>query len=258
MQIDWVTVAAQIVNFIILIWLLQRFLYRPLTRALKAREEEVSRRLEDAERARLQAEAEAKSHSQAILEFEQQRENRLKDTAAEAEALRARLLSEAHVEQETLREKWRSQLEDEKGAFVEKLRRKAGESFANMARSILLEMADTELVERMASVFSRRLAGLEPEAKSQLKAAAKQAGRVQIASSFPLGEKSRTQLSQQIAEIAGADASVGFRHDPSLECGLVLQAGSRRAAWTLGEYLDLFEDDIARLFAGDSAKRRDA
>jgi flagellar biosynthesis/type III secretory pathway M-ring protein FliF/YscJ len=51
-QIDWVTVAAQIVNFLVLVWLLQRVLYRPLTRALKEREEEVKRSLREAESAR--------------------------------------------------------------------------------------------------------------------------------------------------------------------------------------------------------------
>ena len=44
MQIDWITVAAQIVNFLILVWLLQHFLYGPITRAMQRREQRIAER----------------------------------------------------------------------------------------------------------------------------------------------------------------------------------------------------------------------
>ena len=59
MQIDWLTVAAQIVNFLVLIWLLQRFLYRPITNAMARREARIEERLSDARTRRKEAEEEA-------------------------------------------------------------------------------------------------------------------------------------------------------------------------------------------------------
>ncbi len=49
MLINWFTVLAQIVNFLILVYLLKRFLYGPIIRAMQEREKKIARRLQDAE-----------------------------------------------------------------------------------------------------------------------------------------------------------------------------------------------------------------
>lgn len=258
MQIDWVTVAAQIVNFLILIWLLQRVLYRPLARALKAREEAVTQRLDNAEAARKNANAEAAAHHLAIQTIEQEREARLKAADHEAAARHAQLVEDAHKEQEKLRNNWRSQLEEEKTAFLEQLRRKAGESFANMARTVLMEMADTELVERLVKVFVRRLTALDAETKIQLQTAARHAGRVQIFSSMPLAANLRSDIVSALTAIMDGEMSVDFHENPAIECGIVLQAGSRRAGWTLEGHLDRFEDDVTRVLDAATGAGRES
>ena len=57
MSIDWITVAAQVANFLVLVWLLKRFLYRPILDGIDAREAEIAGRMQVAERARAEAEA---------------------------------------------------------------------------------------------------------------------------------------------------------------------------------------------------------
>ena len=55
MSIDWITVAAQVANFLVLVWLLKRFLYRPILDGIDAREAEIAGRMQVAERARAEA-----------------------------------------------------------------------------------------------------------------------------------------------------------------------------------------------------------
>lgn len=62
MSIDWVTVAAQLANFLLLVWLLRRFLYRPILDGIDAREAEIARRLAAAEQARSDARAAEAQH----------------------------------------------------------------------------------------------------------------------------------------------------------------------------------------------------
>ena len=50
MNIDWFTLSAQIVNFLILLVLLRKFLYGPLRNVMQKREEKVTSRLEEARR----------------------------------------------------------------------------------------------------------------------------------------------------------------------------------------------------------------
>ncbi len=185
MQIDWVTVAAQIVNFLVLVWLLHRVLYRPLTRALKAREEEVQRSLRDAEAARETAEIEAEAHRVAVRELEDTRLARLAAAEEEAVAQRAEITKMARGELAERRAAWQAQLEDEKAAFLDRLRRRAGEAFVTLARRALADMADEDLVDRIAHVFARRLSALDPEEQEHLKSAAGGEDAPLVLSSFP-------------------------------------------------------------------------
>ena len=258
MQIDWVTVAAQIVNFLVLVWLLHRVLYRPLTRALKAREEEVQRSLREAEAARETAETEAEAHRHALRRLEDERHARLEAVEEEAEALRAEMTEKTRGELAKQRTTWEAQLEDEKAAFLERLRRRAGEAFVTLARRTLAEMADEDLVNRIAHVFARRLSALAPEEQEHLKSAASGEEAPLILSSFPLSPEARALVAESVGRVVERDVEIDFREEPDLECGVVLAIGSRHVGWTLGEHLDALEDDVTRLLdaraaSGDAA-----
>jgi len=64
MQIDWFTVVAQIVNFLILVGLLKKFLYGPIIRAMDDRERRIASRLEEANARERQAQEEVQSYRQ--------------------------------------------------------------------------------------------------------------------------------------------------------------------------------------------------
>ena len=91
MQIDWITVAAQIAYFLVLVWLLQRFLYRPITRAMARREEEIEKRLAEAKEARKDAEDEAETLRGKQSDLKDEKDQILDDARQEAESLRERL-----------------------------------------------------------------------------------------------------------------------------------------------------------------------
>jgi len=246
-QIDWVTVSAQIVNFLVLIWLLQRVLYRPLARALKAREEEVGRSLREAEAARAEADTEAQAHREALQQMEQARDARLEAVEEEAEILKAEMTVKVRDELAVRRAAWQAQLEDEKAAFLDRLRRRAGEAFVTLARRALSEMADEDLVDRIARVFARRLSTIGSDEQQHLKAAAGHGETPVVLSSFPLSHEARTLAAEAVARVLQKVIDIDFREEAELECGIVLTIGSRHVGWTLGEHLDALEADVAAL-----------
>jgi F-type H+-transporting ATPase subunit b len=257
-QIDWVTVAAQIVNFLVLVWLLQRVLYRPLTRALKAREEEVNRSLREAESARKTAETEAEAHRHALKVLENERHSHLKAVEEEVEALRVEMTREAHGELAQRRAGWQAQLEEEKAAFLDRLRRRAGEAFITLARRTLAEMADEDLVDRIAHVFARRISALDRDEKKHLRSAAGREEVLSIRSSFPLLPAARTLVAEAVGGVLEREVKIDYREEPGLECGIVLAIGSRHVGWTLGEHLDALEADVGRLLDIRAAPGSDA
>lgn len=58
MLIDWFTVGAQTLNFLILVWLMKRFLYQPVLDAIDAREQRIAQELADAAQKQAQAQQE--------------------------------------------------------------------------------------------------------------------------------------------------------------------------------------------------------
>ena len=241
------TVAAQIVNFLVLVWLLQWVLYRPLARALKAREEEVSRTLREAESARETAKTEAEAHRHALREFEDDRHARLEAVREETDALRAEMTEKARGELAERRAAWQLQLEDEKSAFLNRLRQRAGKAFVVLARHALAEMADEDLVNRITHVFARRLSSLDSEERKLLKSAGSREDSALILSSFPLSPEARTVVVDAVGQVLERDVEIDFREETDLECGVMLAIGSRHVGWTLGEHLDALEEDVAHL-----------
>src|SRR5450432_2377938 len=95
MPIDWFTVVAQVVNFLILVWLLKRFLFKPILRAIDEREKGIAAQLADAEAKNAESQKERADFQHKKEAFDQQRAALLKKATDEATAERQRLLEEA-------------------------------------------------------------------------------------------------------------------------------------------------------------------
>ena len=77
MQIDWLTTGAQIINFLVLLWLLKRFLYQPVIRAMDRREEKIAHRIREAEHREQTATAQAQAFQDKLQGWEVERAERL-------------------------------------------------------------------------------------------------------------------------------------------------------------------------------------
>src|ERR1700722_5731095 len=98
MQIDWFTVAAQILNFLVFMWLLKRFLYKPILDAIAAREKNIADQLADANTKKAEAQKEQDDFKQKSDAFDKQKAELMSNAKKEADASRDRLLKEAQTE----------------------------------------------------------------------------------------------------------------------------------------------------------------
>jgi F-type H+-transporting ATPase subunit b len=240
MQIDWLTVSAQIVNFLVLVWLLQHFLYGPITRAMAAREERIQNRVAEAREARDQAEAEAERLRAQQRELDEAREEKLAQAKAAASETRRALERDARAEVEQKRQAWLDQLEDERAQFLAELRRRSSDAFYTLARRALVDLADADLEERIAEGFLGQLKGLDDAARGQIAAA----GRATVRSRFELSAGAKRKLTKAIHDLLGDELEVDYAADGGVAAGIVLEAGSRHVAWTLESWLDGLEAEV--------------
>jgi F-type H+-transporting ATPase subunit b len=255
MQIDWFTLVAQIVNFLILVGLLWRFLYGPIIRAMSEREARIAARLRDAARVREEAEREALAYHEKNRDIEARRKELLTHAREEAEARRLALLDEARQEVELQRAGWREALRREQEAFLGELRRKTGEQLLAVARRALADLADEDLERQVLDVFLRRLQALGPAIRGTMAEAIRDAGEAVICTAFPLPASEQERLTRAIQEELADGAEVRFEVLPDLLCGIELRSHSHRLGWNLGTYLEAIEEDFLRAIedhAGDN------
>ncbi len=73
MPIDWFTVVAQAFNFLILVWLLKRFLYKPILHAIDEREKGIAAQLAEADAKKAEAQEERNDFQHKNEAFDQER-----------------------------------------------------------------------------------------------------------------------------------------------------------------------------------------
>jgi len=253
MQVDWITVVAQIINFLILVWLLHRFLYGPITRAMERREDRIKTRLDDAAREREKAEAKQQELDEKLQELEDQREARLEEAREEAEQLKHKLEREAREEVDRKREAWLVEMREDREDFTVQLRETMSEGFRDLADDALRTLADSSLSERMAAVLLDRLQNLSDDDAGRLAEAVREEGAVMIESGQPLGADTRRRLTHAVHELIGGQFDVEYEGETPGLVGIRLRAGSATIEWSVDTYLDRFVDRLNRHFPGGPA-----
>src|SRR5580704_6043927 len=113
MPIDWFTVVAQAINFLILVWLLKRFLYKPILHAIDEREHGIATQLAEAKATQVESQQERDDFQHKNDAFERERAALFQKATGEAKAERQRLLEDARHEADTVRAKRQEALQNE-------------------------------------------------------------------------------------------------------------------------------------------------
>lgn len=238
MLIDWFTVLAQVINFLILVWLLKRFLYRPILDAIDAREKRIASALADADAKKTEAEQERDAFRHKNEAFDQQRAMLLSQATDEAKAERLRLLDAARQESDSLRAKRQEALISEQQGLSEALTRRAREEVFAIARKTLADLAGETLEARMADVFLRRLRELDDAAMAGLKSAfATLSSPLLVRTAFALPPSQRAAIETALRETLGGEMQVQFETVPDLVSGIEIGSNGHKLAWSITDYL---------------------
>ena len=251
MLIDWFTVAAQAINFLILVWLLKRFLYRPILNAIDAREQRIARELADADAKKAEARKERDEFQHKNEEFEQQRAALLSKATDQAKVERQRLLDEARKAADALAAKRQEALRSEQQNLSEALTRRAREEVFAIARKALADLATSSLEERMGAVFTRRLREMDGKAKAGLGEALKTASvPALVRSAFDLPAEQRAAIQNALNETFSAEIQLRFETAPDLISGIELTTNGQKVAWSIADYLASLGKGVDELLKG--------
>lgn len=257
MLIDWFTVTAQVVNFLILVWLLKRFLYRPILDAIDAREKRIATALAEAAARKAEAQRERDAFVNKNASFEQQRATLLAQAIDEVEAERLRLLDAARQEAEALSAKQWEVLRSEQQSLRTALTDRAREEVFAIARKTLVDLAGESLEDRMVSVFIGRVRALDAAVVSALRPTVGAASApLLVRTSSPLSPTHRAALEAALKESIDSELRVEFETAPNLISGIEVSANGRKVAWSISDYLASLAESVDELLK--TQPKRDA
>jgi F-type H+-transporting ATPase subunit b len=238
MLIDWFTVGAQVLNFLILVWLMKRFLYKPILHAIAEREKKIAAELANADKMKSEAENESAEFKKKNEEFDKQRAELMQKAVDETNAERQRLLDEARkVAEAWSAKRQEAQASDARNLSQSIARRTQQEVFA-ISRKALADLAGASLEERLKDAFVHRLLELDDGAKAVLAKALKETSDPAIVrSAFDMNAEQSASIQDALNKCFSAEVKVRFETAPDLIGGIELTTNGQKVAWSITDYL---------------------
>jgi F-type H+-transporting ATPase subunit b len=254
MQVDWFTITAQIVNFLVLIALLKRFLYGPIIKAMDQREERIAERLTEAERREREAQDEARSYREQREELDNRRSQLLREAREEAESRRREMIEEAREEVDELHDRWRDSLRREQHSFLSDMRNQAGREICAITRRIMRDLAGERLEAQMIDVFLNRLDDMDDDERDPMSRAVEHAEVVTVFTAFDLPDDARRKVETAIRDEVAEAAEIHFQTSADLICGIELRTGGYKLAWSVDEYLDALSEGLSQALSVETGE----
>ncbi len=245
MLLDWFTVGAQALNFLILVWLLKRLLYKPILAAIDAREQRIAKELADAAAKQVDADKQRDEFLRKNDEFNQQRNGLLTAATTAANAERQRLIEVARQAADSVSAERQQALRSDLRNLNQALRTRTQQEVFAIAAQALKDLATASLNERMVDTFTQRVRNMDAQAKAVLTHAIQTSVTpAVIRSAFELPPEQRAAIQSALNESFAADLQLRFQTAPELIAGIELASNGHKVAWNIADYLAALQQSL--------------
>jgi F-type H+-transporting ATPase subunit b len=242
---DWFTVFAQIANFLILMWLLKRFLYKPVLNVIDAREKRITGLLNEATANQQQVEQQQLALSKKYTELAVQQESLMLEAQHEADNIKQEMLRVASNETQLQRQKWLENLRKEKDNLDQNISMRTKQAVFNVVRKVLQDLSSVALETQITLVFIEQLQQLR-QLQRQPFLNNEHASFV-ITSAMELSDENKQLLEEAIKRILCTRLPLQFVTNNSLVSGIELMGNGHKLSWNIDAYLCSLEQSIAHV-----------
>jgi F-type H+-transporting ATPase subunit b len=244
-EFSWTTFTLQVINFLVLIWLLTRFLYRPIARVLAERKATSERVTAQAQEVKAQAEAMRERYESRLADWQREKDALKNDLDAELSALRVRKRAElqATLEQE------RQQAQIMEDAHLRELERRVRERIAasgtEFCSRLLSRIAGPEVEARLVDVAMADLRSLPQSRLNGIAKSLDSREAIRVTTRYQLNESARALLTATLSSLLGRNVSPVFEQNDDVISGLRINVGTVSLEADLADELRFFADIVA-------------
>ncbi|MEW6312490.1 MAG: F0F1 ATP synthase subunit delta [Pseudomonadota bacterium] len=225
MEFDWTTFVLEIINFLVLVWILKRFLYRPLLRVVAQRRDSIEQAMAEAKRIHAEATALHQQHVAQLELWEEEKDSARARLVEEIAAERKRLLAELDAGIAAERDKRRILEQRELQEWKRTVETEGIQQGATFAARLFSRLASPEVEVKLFEVLLADLGELPQEERRALAEAAASESQIRVESAFPLDEARRARFERAFAEVAGRALPASYRENPELLAGCQVRVG---------------------------------
>jgi len=247
-ELNWTTVVLEIVNFLVLVWILKRFLYRPVLRVIEDRRAGIEATLTEAKRRQDEADKLRSQYENRLTEWQQDKQQAREAMRREIQQQREQAMQELEESLGAEREKAKV-IDQRRVRELEEGRERAALALgARFAARLLEKLSGPELEGRILGLICTELAQLPDAGRAALRRAAANGGTaIQVESAHALNADQREQLQRALRSLLGSEPSCSFTEDPALIAGLRVSVGDWSLGANLRDELEGFSDQAHEL-----------
>jgi len=258
MLLDSFTIIAQIINFLILIYLLKRFLFHRIIQIMDEREKQITDRMQDAETAKEAAQKELEEQRRIREELQEKWNEMLAQAKKDAQKKREELVKDARSKIDEEQKNWREAILKQRTAFLRDLRHLSCEQVCQMSRKVLADLAGEKLENQLIENFLIQLGKLSKEEKDDfVRFINKDERKIWVDSSFQLTGKKESEIRKILEKIVGDKVEINFKVSPKLICGIETRTEGKKISWNIENYLDGLEEQLKKAFTEFSFQEPD-
>ena len=216
MHIDWWTLAFQAVNFLVLVWVLQHFLYKPVRRAIDKRRDEAEGAFTEARQREARADAAKADYVRKAEDLDAERRQMISELRQEADREKEKVLTAAREQAQEIVAAARAQVDEEQDALSLAYREKAAELAVEMSRALIEGAEAPSVAETALAHVVDHLDGLDKAARDRLLGPRGGDGTVSVTTWPALDAKAIKRWRERLGEHLSPGATLDFATDERL------------------------------------------
>jgi F-type H+-transporting ATPase subunit b len=249
MQIDWITFVAQIVNLFVLVWLLKRFLYKPVLDVIEKRRNEINEKIDSATALQRQAESEFQALESEKATFEKSLQKQRNDLAKELTEQRKESLESIKQEASQLKMQLHEQVKIQNENLKSELENFISHDFLNIAGKIITDLTDATPIERVLNLFYKKLINLTKSEKTKIDKIIKNQKVIFVNSSETLSENHKQDMNRFLRDYfeISPKTKIQYKTESTLVLGIEIRFAENSIDWTIKNYLDELEQSLEQV-----------
>jgi ATP synthase F0 subunit b len=247
MQIDWWTLALQGINFLLLVWLLERFLYRPVKEVVAKRKALAQQAFTEAEAAKAEAEAAGRKFDEDRAQLARDRQASLKQLHDDIEAERGKIIEQAKAEADKILKEARAAIAEERAATLSELREEVAALAADMASTLLRKSGSEGLNDTFLRQIEEKLKSLSDDEREGLKSdLAANGANLTVVTAATLAPEDQERWRERIGGLLDRPKDTSFVADPAIIGGAELRFPHAVVKFTWADQLEEAKRELCR------------